>query len=241
MSYADTHPVPPSPYAADDGGSVSLVIDGLHEEHEVITQHMNLDLDLAEQVEEAAQDALSSSITGRGGQDEYYAAGPLEADLAGMDWEAEQPSLADGGSLPPLVLCLDTNVLLTHLDLLAHIHNLLLADAVAAAVVGGGHGRRLPLTLLVIPVVVLRELDGLKNSSRNQALGGGTKTSRHAVGLGELARRANRWLVEAKERERRAGAGVLQGDRSDPTSDAATRHLDPVSRRPPLPHHEEWL
>jgi len=78
---------------------------------------------------------------------------------------------------------LDTNVLLSYLDLLASF---------------ASHFGKMDASpvLLFVPVVVLQELDGLKKDDGK---------------LGMLARKANQWLLEEARQKNRTGKGIIRG------------------------------
>eukprot|EP00053_Salpingoeca_punica_P014503 m.131830 g.131830 ORF g.131830 m.131830 type:complete len:310 (-) comp16473_c0_seq2:266-1195(-) len=103
-----------------------------------------------------------------------------------------QPSLAapaippvDSFAQPVLHLVVDTNVFIGHLDLL---NNLLLAD------------NQSPLRcIMVVPWVVLQELDGLKSASHSATVSTGAAEGTSMVNVSVLARRASQFLFVAVE------------------------------------------
>ncbi|WVF71529.1 hypothetical protein IAT40_006337 [Kwoniella sp. CBS 6097] len=116
----------------------------------------------------------------------------------GMIWEPEHAP-----TKPVHYLALDTNVFISHLNLIRTIHALL------------SEIRPSPL-ILVVPSVAIHELDGLSKSRVQEAVG-----SPATVGM--IARAGNKWLLEANRNRRATGYGALRCQALNERWDPAVR------------------
>ncbi|CDZ98573.1 PIN domain [Phaffia rhodozyma] len=209
MAYAFTHPVT-SPFSATHDVPVIISVDGKDEEF--------LELDLGMDIEwTVTEDAWSPSSLHK----ECEQRTALSHGWYQDDWGIKSH---DHHQKPYIVLCLDTNVILSQLPLLRSVHHLVLTMYPAEPS---------PISFL-IPFAVLRELDGLKSSTKlvqQSRIPGqpGTDRSTHAITVGYLAQRANRWLLDVKRAERTEsiGIGLIRGDLE------LDRTIDPVSKGDP--------
>ncbi|PWN54400.1 hypothetical protein IE53DRAFT_383022 [Violaceomyces palustris] len=146
-----------------------------------------MDLQPLEQLESSAVSHHRSS--GQDGKRNEYAASGLNS------------ILPDPGSAQTLWV-LDTNVLLSNLPFIKALFAVLLNRSISAIVsqlTKAGHCRTTPAPIaMVIPHIVLSELDGLKTSPRTQ---GGSTCNRP---ISSLAREANRWMLAAIQAQKRA-------------------------------------
>lgn len=91
--------------------------------------------------------------------------------------------------------------MLSCLNLLASLFDQLFADNLAS--LQGRHPRSAPLAIL-IPNVVVEELDHLKNSDRETTLRrSATSRQRISYSVGALARKANKWMLMALQTQKR--------------------------------------
>ncbi|WWC89393.1 uncharacterized protein L201_004317 [Kwoniella dendrophila CBS 6074] len=102
-----------------------------------------------------------------------------------MIWEPECPP-----SNPVHYLAIDTNVFISQLNLIRTIHSLLLSLKPSPVI-------------LLIPSVVIHELDGLKNSRT-------LSEPESPITLGRLVQSANSWLLEIHRNRRMTGNGALR-------------------------------
>ncbi|WVW83834.1 hypothetical protein I302_105855 [Kwoniella bestiolae CBS 10118] len=102
-----------------------------------------------------------------------------------MIWEPEHAS-----DIPVHYLAVDTNIFISHLNLIRTIHTLLLAV------------RPSPLVFL-LPSIVIHELDTLKSSRAPSEPGS-------PISLGRLVQAANTWLLEVHRNRRFTGIGALR-------------------------------
>lgn len=224
-SYCDSHPAPPSIYS-DAHGPVNLVVGGPAEE--LVEASLGMDVDWETQLRVAHNSVRLEQLgwkdgdwNSTGGSSVSSTLPPpppialLRAGAAGR--EAHPDSLASSqASAGRTILCLDSNVLVSHLPVLKSVHQALLSSSAASS----GFS-------FLVPATVLRELDGLKTSTTPAARRGGPT-------VGGLAQRAVAWLVEVKrlEREHGLGRGLLIGDQLDMNSQYAVGPVDPPSARP---------
>lgn len=106
-----------------------------------------------------------------------------------------------------VILTLDTNVLISCLPLLES-----LVDACFAC--------SEPLLVFLIPLIVIRELDGLKMSTSITAQAG----KKQALPLGTLAKQANKWILKMLEER----SGIFRAQRKGETP-AQLGHSSSVS------------
>ncbi|OCF43177.1 hypothetical protein I317_03021 [Kwoniella heveanensis CBS 569] len=118
----------------------------------------------------------------------------------GMVWEPEHAP-----AKPVHYLAVDTNVFISHLNLIRAIHALL------------AELKPSPLVLLV-PSVVIHELDGLTKSRVQES-----PNSPATVGM--TARAGNRWLLEANRNRRATGYGALRCQALNERWDADVRAI----------------
>ncbi|GAA5838349.1 hypothetical protein JCM9279_003216 [Rhodotorula babjevae] len=137
-------------------------------------------------------DAVSSLRSGDGG----YA--PMQLDLP---WELDGGSAPSGGP----VVVVDTNILIGHLPLLRD-----LVDLASSSSLLEPHR-----PTLLIPHVVVAELDGLKNSSRVAEPTRGASGARAQSSIAVLARAAINWLLDALALP--TGSAVVRGQRKGET------------------------
>ncbi|GAA5909196.1 hypothetical protein JCM8208_003407 [Rhodotorula glutinis] len=137
-------------------------------------------------------DAVSSLRSGDGG----YA--PMQLDLP---WELEGGSPSSGGP----VVVVDTNILIGHLPLLRDLVDLASSSSLPEP----------DRPTLLIPHVVVAELDGLKNSSRLAEPTRGASGARAQSSIAVLARAATNWLLEALAPG--TGSAVVRGQRKGET------------------------
>ncbi|WWD02907.1 hypothetical protein V865_000949 [Kwoniella europaea PYCC6329] len=102
-----------------------------------------------------------------------------------MIWEPEHNS-----NIPVHYLAVDTNVFISHLNLIRTIHTLLL-------------GLRPSPIIFLLPSVVIHELDTLKASRAPSA-------PDSPITLGRLVQAANTWLLEVHRNRRMTGLGALR-------------------------------
>ncbi|BGP44634.1 hypothetical protein JCM10450v2_000448 [Rhodotorula kratochvilovae] len=115
---------------------------------------------------------------------------PWEGDVAG-------PSPGDGR----MVIVVDTNVLISHLALLRDF-----TDLASSPTLPPSHR-----PLLLIPHIVVAELDGLKSSTRAADVSRGPSNPRGQSSIASLARAATNWLLQALSAPAEAGA-VRRGE-----------------------------
>ncbi|GAA5917205.1 hypothetical protein JCM6882_002256 [Rhodosporidiobolus microsporus] len=111
-----------------------------------------------------------------------------------LPWEVEGGQRARGGEVGTVVV-VDTNILISHLALLRDLVQLVASSPS-------------PSLTLLIPHIVLLELDGLKTSSRSTDGPGRAQTS-----ISSLARAATNWLLAALKSD----AAVVRGQRKSET------------------------
>ncbi|GAA6052654.1 hypothetical protein JCM3770_003913 [Rhodotorula araucariae] len=99
-----------------------------------------------------------------------------------LPWEGDGAGPLSGDPRPVVVV--DTNVLISHLAVLREFVDL--------CSVSPSHR-----PLLLVPHIVVAELDGLKSSSRPADSGGGPSDPRRHGGIASLARGATTWLLHA--------------------------------------------
>ncbi|GAA5834919.1 hypothetical protein JCM11251_002062 [Rhodosporidiobolus azoricus] len=121
---------------------------------------------------------------------------PSDGMQVDLPWELEGGRAAggEGGT----IVVVDTNVLISHLALLRDLVHLVASFP-------------FPSLTLLIPHIVLLELDGLKNSSRSQNGAGRSQAS-----ISFLARAATNWLLSALKGEEGAHM-VVRGQRKSET------------------------
>lgn len=92
----------------------------------------------------------------------------------------------------PRYLILDTSLLLSSLKVLKQLAKFL-----------KGNVEQCGSVELVIPGIVVQELDGLKDSSRDEHVSGRT--------LGQCSREASVWLLDELRERNRTGKGLVRG------------------------------
>ncbi|WVQ99341.1 hypothetical protein IAU59_006474 [Kwoniella sp. CBS 9459] len=105
----------------------------------------------------------------------------------GMVWEPEHAYSAKSVHY----LAVDTNVFISHLNMIRAIHALL------------AEIRPSPPLILLVPSIVIHELDGLTRSRVQEA-------ADSPATLGMTARAGNKWLLEANRNRRATGYGALR-------------------------------
>ncbi|GAA6031920.1 hypothetical protein JCM8097_003337 [Rhodosporidiobolus ruineniae] len=122
-----------------------------------------------------------------------------EASMAiDLPWELEGGQESGG-----LVVVVDTNILISHLSLLNQLIHLASTSSSS------------PSFTLLIPHIVLQELDGLKTSSRSTDVT--LDKRRTQTSISSLARAATNWLLQCLSGSGGAGNGVVRGQRKSET------------------------
>ncbi|KDQ21050.1 hypothetical protein BOTBODRAFT_327271 [Botryobasidium botryosum FD-172 SS1] len=163
-------------------GPVFIEVSGLYDEDE----EMYAKMDVEEDVEINAT-ALRAVLHGlKQERDSNWRIAMAEPDASSRELDETMAMDIDfqtWGDGQPSYLVLDTNVLLSYLDLLASF---------------ASHFGKMDASpvLFFVPAVVLQELDGLKKDDGK---------------LGMLARKANQWLLEEARQKNRTGRGIVRG------------------------------
>ncbi|GAA5859603.1 hypothetical protein JCM8547_006159 [Rhodosporidiobolus lusitaniae] len=129
--------------------------------------------------------------------------GGLDGMQLDLPWEVEGAGAAGAGA----VVVVDTNILISHLSLLQHLVALVSSSLSSSS--------SPPALTLLIPHIVLLELDGLKSSSRIADSGRGGV--RGQASISTLARAATNWLLSCLSPSRNGEGQVVKGQRKSET------------------------